>query len=144
MRKFALVAIAASLSGCITASQPPAPVEAAKPLPSPSELRELTAAEKALLTKGFAAGLKDPGSAQFQWARIRKDLPSDGIIDYCAVVNAKNSYGGYIGATPFLGKIQVTNGKIAAGMMGAVGYTERQYADLLPKMCRNAGVDPYS
>lgn len=137
----AVFALALCGCGSLPSSQPEI---AAAPLLPASEMRDLTQAEKAILAKGFAAGLKDPGSAQFQWAKIQKGLPTDGTIDYCAVVNAKNSYGGYIGATPFMGTIQVTNGKIAAGMMGAVGYTERQYADLLPKMCRDKGLNPYA
>lgn len=140
-----LIAASALLAGCMATAAPPSPQAEAKypePLPA-SEMRDLTPAEKAILAKGFAAGLKDPGSAQFQWAKIQKALPADGGMNYCAQVNAKNSYGGYIGMTPFMGVIQIKNGKIVGGEMGAVGYTERQYADLLPKMCREKGLNPY-
>lgn len=44
-------------------------------------------------------GLKDPDSVQFR--DIRKVKNSKGIISICGDMNAKNSYGGYVGYTAF-------------------------------------------
>jgi hypothetical protein len=38
------------------------------------ELRDLTVAEKAILADGFAAGLNDPDSAKFRWAKVSNRL----------------------------------------------------------------------
>lgn len=46
-----------------------------------------------------AATLKDPGSAQFRNMRLVDYL--DGRV-VCGEVNGKNSYGGYVGFTPFV------------------------------------------
>lgn len=62
--------------------------------PKPPALRIIKAA--------IAENLKDPESARFRNIE-RVDRP-DGSIDgmYCGEVNAKNSYGGYIGYLPFM------------------------------------------
>lgn len=46
-----------------------------------------------------ASLLKDPGSAQFRNVRI--NAYGDGKV-ICGEVNAKNSYGGYVGFSPFM------------------------------------------
>ena len=56
----------------------------------------------ATIQKAAASGLKDPGSAQFD--DVAATLLSDGTTYICGKVNAKNSYGGYIGFKPFNGK----------------------------------------
>lgn len=50
-------------------------------------------------TKAIAANLKDPGSANFRNVRLVKYLDSAVI---CGEVNAKNSYGGYVGFKDFV------------------------------------------
>lgn len=145
MKKLVAVALCAILGGCYqTSSSSNGSASAGIPLASPDQLRDLTAAEKAVLAKGFAAGLKDPASAKFEWAKIQKSLPMDGPLEYCAVVNAKNSFGGYVGAAPFLGIIMIVNGKIITGSMGAVGDTDPRYANIVPTMCREKGLNPYA
>jgi hypothetical protein len=145
MIRFA-IAIAACLvlGGCYETTGAPSVQEAVVPALSSDQLRELTPAEKAVLAKGFAAGLKDPDSAKFQWAKVPKTLPAEGSVDYCAMVNAKNSYGGYIGSQPFIGLIAVSKGKIISGAIGAVGDATPMYRDILPKMCRDKGLDPFA
>lgn len=103
----------------------------------------MTAQEKALLAKSFAYGLKDPNSAQFQWTKVPKSLPKDSF-EYCALVNAKNSYGGYTGATPFIGMVLIRDGKIAGGTIAAIGETRPLYSHIIPDMCRKKGLDPYA
>lgn len=52
---------------------------------------------EAKLERDIAATLKDPGSAQFGEIEIRGDIA-------CGTVNAKNGFGGYTGAVPFMVK----------------------------------------
>ncbi|MBU8923015.1 MAG: hypothetical protein KOO63_14450 [Bacteroidales bacterium] len=63
------------------------------------------------LAEGFLTGhLKDPGSAQYQWGTVYKGYlthaPIHGgrhVFGYIleVQVNAKNSYGGYVGFKPY-------------------------------------------
>lgn len=65
--------------------------------------------------------LKDPDSAQFKALKVfRRD---DDYIAVCGEVNAKNSYGGYAGFTPFVAHISWANlpeGKHAYEGIGAM------------------------
>lgn len=61
--------------------------------------RELTAKEKALIEKEVRPQLKDPDSAKFTWQDYQ------GGITYCFYVNAKNSYGGYVGDSPVVSTV---------------------------------------
>lgn len=47
------------------------------------------------IERQVAAALKDPGSAEFGETSIRRGVA-------CGSVNAKNGFGGYTGATPFM------------------------------------------
>ena len=48
------------------------------------------------------AGLKDPDSARFANVRVYRFESMDRVWDVtCGTVNAKNSYGGYVGEKPF-------------------------------------------
>lgn len=132
------------LTGCY-ATAPAAPPKAeAVVIPElpDSELRDLTAAEKKLLADGFAKGLKDPLSAQFQWTKVPKKFASE-MIDYCGMVNAKNSYGGYVGAMPFMGSIMTSKGKIVGGRFGVSETPESQKYEIVSKMCRDKGLNPF-
>lgn len=53
--------------------------------------RELSAAEKKIISDVALTQLKDPDSAKFYWQDYK------GGSGLCAHVNAKNSYGGYTG-----------------------------------------------
>lgn len=49
----------------------------------------------------FKKTLKDPDSAQFRNIVVRKSSDGKGIFGVCGEINAKNSYGGYVGFRPF-------------------------------------------
>ncbi|ELM3737219.1 hypothetical protein RYR42_002720 [Edwardsiella piscicida] len=55
--------------------------------------RELAQSEKQVIMGIVNAQLKDPDSAKYTW----QDYKGGGL--YCAWVNSKNSYGGYVGKT---------------------------------------------
>jgi len=66
-----------------------------------AEERTLTPIEKAAFIKVIKARLRDPNSAQFSWVpMIRKNV-------YCGYVNAKNSYGGYVGFVQYYGFLAI-------------------------------------
>ncbi|MCW5773550.1 MAG: hypothetical protein KIT16_18045 [Rhodospirillaceae bacterium] len=46
--------------------------------------------------------LKDPGSARFD--KVLAARRADGRVYVCGLVNARNSYGGYAGRSPFIGR----------------------------------------
>jgi hypothetical protein len=68
--------------------------------------------------------LKDPGSAQFRNVRV---VPYKNGRVVCGEVNGKNSYGGYVGFTPFV-----------AGELGSTLYYSSEYRDI--EMAANAGL----
>jgi hypothetical protein len=71
------------------------------------ELRRLNDAEKAIIRSAAESRLKDPSSAQYQWFMY------NGQSHYCARINAKNGYGGYIGFYEFQVDVQKdASGKI--------------------------------
>lgn len=82
--------------------------------------RPLTDAEKKIITSTYGSRLKDPLSAQYRWPNLIKaqaDAP-----DYCFQVNAKNSYGGYVGFQTVLGSVTQRNGTV-------VGYRYKMGAE---------------
>jgi hypothetical protein len=64
---------------------------------SSAQARQLTGSEKAAVEEAVKGQLKDPFSAKFKWP----DYINEESRIYCGYVNAKNSYGGYIGYTMF-------------------------------------------
>lgn len=107
MRKFsALLVLPALLGGCVTGSN------------QVSEVRARIVANKELMLQAgndlmpaddeaafahakavVASKLKDPDSARFSGLRVNSYLGGRYV---CGLVNAKNSYGGYVGNTPFV------------------------------------------
>ncbi len=58
--------------------------------------RQLTTAEKSGIAAYITRNFKDPASAQFMWGPVKN------AKIYCGKVNAKNSYGGYVGFKRFI------------------------------------------
>lgn len=113
--------IIAALAATPAMAQTPAPVSAS-----------LKQAVSQIMTKK----LKDGTSAQYRWLPMVKDS-----VVYCGFVNAKNSYGAYIGFEPFMvigaeGK----SGKFSAfdAVLGAspLGDKVQQHA---ARECQSAG-----
>lgn len=62
----------------------------------------LTAQQIEWVKEGVREELKDPDSAKFEGIVAMKDV-KDGGITVCGFVNARNSFGGYVGKKPFFG-----------------------------------------
>lgn len=88
MKKLAIIAASVAFTGCVST------IPTGKPY-------VLTMDEKAIVEAGVKKGLKDPYSAMFGFM-IGAQTP-DKSINVCGFVNAKNSFGGYVGETPFFG-----------------------------------------
>jgi hypothetical protein len=100
----------------------------------------MTPQERAIVGADLASGLKDPAAAQFRWNRI--GAPDDkGRAEYCAMINGKNSYGGYNGFQPFMGFVFFQNGKIVGAKMVAIG-DDAGGALAVVQDCRAYGMDP--
>jgi hypothetical protein len=141
MRMSAAIVICGALSGCAGGPRP----EESKPLPNyaSAKLRDLSEPEKAAVGVAVARGLKDPGSAQFRWNKIVDAPPGEEGIPYCAMVNAKNSFGGYIGFKPYVAMVLIDKGKATgAKLIGVAGSANDTYA--VETVCRDSGLNPYS
>lgn len=95
MRKLLFIAGSAlALSSCVSTTAQPNPSYVPASL-SPSMTEKLK--------QGVAKTLKDPESARFGDKFSASD---DGQrLHVCGYVNAKNSYGGYVGMSPFIAEI---------------------------------------
>lgn len=71
------------LSGSVTAASP-----------SSNQTKDLDAAKVIFVKMVIANGLKDPDSAKFRRVKVKWDT-------VCGEVNAKNSFGGYVGYRRF-------------------------------------------
>ncbi|MBR1129491.1 hypothetical protein [Bradyrhizobium iriomotense] len=85
-----------------------------------AQQRSLTEAEKKIIMSTYESRLKDPLSAQYRWPNLIKAQANE--PDYCFQVNAKNSYGGYVGFQTVLGSVTQRNGTI-------VGYRFKMGAE---------------
>lgn len=101
MKRLAVVAMVA-LAGCVSAEPQPTSTATVQPIRK-SAPYALSAAELAKLKEAVRSSLKDPDSARFRGvSAYRQD---DGKIGVCGFVNAKNSFGGYVGDRPFIASL---------------------------------------
>ena len=91
-RLLALTFVALAVVGCASAKVQEPQV--------PKQVRQLSATEKTALKKSLASDMKDPDATQFRWMPLAFD-DSNPTADYCALLNGKNSYGGYTGFRTF-------------------------------------------
>ena len=145
IRYLALAFLAISCVGCESmipeakhSDEQPPPI-----VPALQEMRDLTAAERTTLAESFAYMLNEPESAKFRWAKVPKVLPSTSL-EYCGMVNVKNSNGSYDGMQPFLASIATSNGNITGGAMVAINSENREEnREVIPKLCRQKGLNPF-
>lgn len=86
-----------------------------KPNVSIKSIKPATKAQMIEIRNMMERELKDASSAQYRDVMVAKD--AEGIQYACGKINAKNSYGGYVGFTRF----------VSIGMMGAI------FEDITPK-----------
>lgn len=152
MWKGGAVVFAASMivCGCAGSANQVRPQAAAEPTflasmsnPEVSRIRELTTAEKKIITEGISRTLKDPGSIQVRWLLFPDLHDKNKSVPYCGAMNAKNSYGAYIGFKPFLAQILRKDGKITGAVLvsapGTYDADIREAADR--EVCFQHGYD---
>lgn len=105
-----------------------------------AQARELTGAEKSLVSKSLARNLKDPQAAQFRWLPFTPD--ASGATPYCGMVNGKNSYGAYIGFVPFQAMVMTKQGKITGATMLAFGPPNTTEGQVAQMACARDGMNP--
>ena len=99
MRRFAFALFMVTLAGCGYSSQPR--IAPAVPIVTPPI--ELTSAQIKVVQGAVINSLKDPGSAQFgEIKAVKNEGTSNELVLACGWVNAKNSFGGYVGSSPFM------------------------------------------
>lgn len=130
--KFQHIACLALLTGCQAAPQPNLPFPPA-PAVAPSGMTvQLSSSEQANIQAGVRSFLKDPASAIFSGPVLAAKQPN-GELTACGSVNAKNSYGGYTGAAPFIATVR--NGVV----IDSIASSGRS-AQTIIQMCQQRGV----
>ncbi|MET4200745.1 hypothetical protein [Bradyrhizobium sp. LA6.12] len=102
-----------------------------------AQQRPLTDAEKKIITSTYGSRLKDPLSAQYRWPNLIKaqaDAP-----DYCFQVNAKNSYGGYVGFQTVLGSVTQRNGTVVSYRFKMGAESSSMMNDTASEFCAIGG-----
>lgn len=111
---FAVVLVTCAIAGCA----PNAPKYTPTPVAPPEvSQRVLTDDEFSVVTAALHDVLKDPESARIRGVKVAiggLNDPLNGSSHVCGEVNAKNSYGGYTGYSPFWGQL-ITKGGVPVG-----------------------------
>jgi hypothetical protein len=105
---------------------------------SPLQARELDEKERALIAEVVTASFKDPAAAQFRWLPIPD---SESLVTYCGLVNGKNSYGGYIGFSPFIALLMLKNATVKEATVIDVAEPGTSDEQALRAMCSKKGMD---
>ena len=95
----------------------------------------------AIVKEGIKRSLKDPNSADFG-AMKAADTDKKGIVHVCGTVNAKNSFGGYSGQSPYvgvLGSMESEGKTVGLFTLTSLGNTKRD-ASVVMSMCKQLGV----
>lgn len=123
--------------------QPPSPQISgfpAPPPPPPSTYRPyyLVSADTDVVKRFVARSLKDPYSAVF--GEIVASMSDKGVVSVCGTVNGKNSYGAYIGQTPFVGVLATnTSGQRVFAVSGIGGTAEESL--IVRTLCQRQGMN---
>lgn len=146
MRHIFIGLLAAFLAGC-AGQQQSSVANSLLPLGTPQV--QLTPEMTSATEDAVRAVLKDPDSARFSSLAA---FDKGGQINICGLVNAKNSYGGYTGSSPFhavLKPLQKTEG--GTQYVGIGAYTPRRdyvgfkvFYDAAPGCAAVAYIDPES
>ncbi|WP_035892175.1 hypothetical protein ACP26C_13585 [Franconibacter helveticus 513] len=106
--------------------------EGVKPIANPKH-RTLTPSERKAVEDAISDQLKDPYSAKFKHSQFI----SNGNGEYCGYVNSKNSYGGYVGDTPFLVMITGKGRDLSAAVISFGSEDSERIATL--QVCQQIG-----
>lgn len=99
----------------------------------------LTQKQQQAVRVGVTDGMKDPESARFG-DRMAGAKQPNGLITVCGYVNGKNSFGGYVGMSPFIGMLPEPSGPFKLMDIGS-SASDRAF---VIKTCREHGVEGIS
>ena len=119
--RIAAIAAAGLLAGCVTSR----PVD---------RYTTLTSSQIEIIKAAVQKDLKDPESARF--GEIKAGFPpGQNHPTVCGLVNAKNSFGGYVGMRYFIGAL----GPRGFAVIGLGGGSH--HAEVVEKTCRDFGLN---
>lgn len=127
-KQLSFIFVSLMLASCQAASSvsPPQPVN---PI-------ELTASQRSIVEAGVREGLKDPFSAVVGTVIAGKRI-RNGVEETvaCGYVNAKNSFGAYIGFKPFVGHLIGNSFKVIGS-----GDGSSNASSMIGGVCRTVGL----
>ena len=100
--------------------------------------RDLTPAEKEIISHAVGLSISNPGSAQFRWPQI--STAEEGSVNYCGTVNAKSPYPAYNGWQAYIVEATVSGGHISSAVVGLIAGGKD--TEIVRKMCTKYGLDP--
>jgi len=117
--------------------------------PNIAYARSLSPQEKASVRDVVIKDFKDPDSAKFKWLPFSQrrwwlsDSQHAGRSKFlsCGLVNAKNSFGGYIGYTPYAVGIALEKNKIVEIELVGIAQGNQALIDYIPALCKGSGQD---
>jgi hypothetical protein len=137
-----LVLSACGVSPPLAPGGGPIIAEPAAPPPG-GGLRDLTAAEKKVITDAVAQSLRNPAAAKYHWTRLSTVPAEDGSFNYCATVDAKSPYPAYSGHQAYIVEVQMgPEGKVTSAVMGLIAGGKD--VALVSNMCAKYNLDPNS
>lgn len=93
------------------------------------------------IISGVKSSLKDPESARFGAAVASKDLNMERTFYVCGKVNAKNSYGGYVGEKYYYGML-IKDGEKSGFVVLGMGASDSEQSAILT-MCSRRVTSAY-
>ena len=102
---------------------------------SPGQPLTLSSGQISKIQAGVRVRLKDPDSARF--SRIVAGRMANGRVIACGQVNAKNSFGGYTGMSPFVADLSDSTSAEVVG----VEVLRDDFGGIVSGHCRKAGIE---
>jgi hypothetical protein len=100
--------------------------------------RDLTPAEKEVISHAVGLSIVNPTSAQFRWPQIANT--EDGSINYCGMVKAQSAFPSYSGWQAYIVEGTITGGQMTSAVVGLIAGGKD--VDIVRKMCKKYGLDP--
>lgn len=101
-------------------------------------LRQPKKAEMAAITQAIKDQVKDPDSVKLRGVMAQVD--DKGLTFFCGEVNAKNSYGGYVGFKPFYAFMLINGAKPVYASVSGLGDDVSSQSAVI--MCQKLGYEP--
>ena len=100
--------------------------------------RDLTPAEKEVISHAVSLSIVNSASAQFRWPQIANT--EDGSINYCGMVKAQSAFPSYSGWQAYIVEGTISGGQMTSAVVGLIAGGKD--VDIVRKMCKKYGLDP--